>query len=69
MLKIKNRYKDYAIETDDAMIIVLLEKAIQDKIEELEYLLEYSINNELDEYEQQQYRKDIKKFKSYLKQL
>lgn len=63
MLKVDETKKNYKIETDDVMLIVLLKSAIEDKIKDLEYL----INNNIFEHNHKQYREEIERYKEYLK--
>lgn len=63
MLKVKELDKTYTIKTDDVMILVLLENAIQDHIEDLENLIDKGIFV----HRHKQYKEEIERYKEYLK--
>lgn len=63
MLKVEKNYKHYQIETDDTMLIVILENAIEEHIKNLQHLLD----NNLFEYRHEEIKEEIARYKEYLK--
>lgn len=67
MLKINReglgRDSNWTIETDDTMLLVLLEGAIKRRIEDLEHLIEQGIF----EHRHEEFKEEIEKYKEYLK--